>query len=113
MPRFYFDMLREGDSFTRDDDGLEFVNLDEAAAEAANSAAELGRDRLPKGHAPEIMVEVRDEHGERVLTVTARLRSSLAPTSIRCSSSPHAMLISTPPGWNAIWRWRTRLGPPR
>jgi hypothetical protein len=72
VPRFYFD-VREGDSFTRDDDGLAFDSLEEAAAEAANSAAEIGRDRLPKGHAPEILVEVRDEHGERVLTVTVSM----------------------------------------
>jgi uncharacterized membrane protein len=72
VPRFYFD-VREGDSFTRNDDGLEFDSLDEAAAEAANSAAEIGRDRLPEGQAPEIMVEVRDEHGERVLTVTVSM----------------------------------------
>jgi uncharacterized membrane protein len=72
VPHFYFD-VREGDSFTRNDAGLEFDSLDEAAAEAANSAAEIGRDRLPEGQAPEIMVEVRDEHGERVLTVTVSM----------------------------------------
>ncbi len=72
MPRFYFD-VREGDSFTRDPEGLEFDSLAQAEAEAANGAAEIGRERLPKGRCPEIMVEVRDGQGERVLTVTVSM----------------------------------------
>lgn len=47
MPRFYFD-VREGASFTPDNGGLEFDSLDGAERAAAELAADLGRDRLPK-----------------------------------------------------------------
>ena len=72
MPHFYFD-VREGDSFTRDTEGLELESLDAAEYEAAKSAAEIGRDPLAKGRYREVMVGVRDEHGERVLTVTVSM----------------------------------------
>ncbi len=62
MPRFYFD-VREGSRFAPDEDGLEFDGLDHAEREAALAAAEIGRDRLPKGDAREITIEVRNEHG--------------------------------------------------
>lgn len=67
---FYLD-IREGTSFTPDGEGLEFDSLAVAEREAAIAAAEIGRDRLPKGDSREVTVEVRNEHGERVLTVTA------------------------------------------
>jgi hypothetical protein len=47
VPRFYFD-VREGTSFTPDEEGLEFDSLNAAEPEAATTAAEIGRDRLPK-----------------------------------------------------------------
>ncbi len=72
MPHFYFD-VREGDSFTRDPEGLELESLDAAEYEAAKGVAEIGRDQLPKGRCREVTVEVRDEHGERVLTVTVSM----------------------------------------
>jgi hypothetical protein len=50
VPRFYFD-VREGAQFIPDDEGLEFDSLDDAEREAAITAAEIGRDRLPKGDA--------------------------------------------------------------
>jgi hypothetical protein len=72
VPRFYFD-VREGTSFTSDDEGLEFESLDGAEHMAAESAAEIGRDRLPQGGSREVTVEVRNEHGQRVLTVTVSM----------------------------------------
>jgi hypothetical protein len=68
VPRFYFDVW-EGGSFTRDDDGLDFGSLDAAEHEAARAASEIGRDRLPKGNARDVRVEVRDEQGRQVVTV--------------------------------------------
>jgi hypothetical protein len=59
MPRFYFD-VREGSRFAPEH-------------EAACTAAEIGRDRLPKGNAREITVEVNNEHHQRVLTVTVSM----------------------------------------
>ncbi len=72
MSRFYFD-VREGARFTPDDEGLEFASLDAAEREAATAAAEIGRDRLPKGDAREVTVELRNEHRQRVLTVTVSM----------------------------------------
>jgi hypothetical protein len=51
VPRFFFD-LREGVRFTPDDDGLEFPNIDAAECEAADTAAEIGRDLLPRALRP-------------------------------------------------------------
>jgi hypothetical protein len=68
VPRFYFD-VREGASFTPDNRGLEFDGLDGAERAAAELAADLGRDRLPKGETRAVTVELADEHRQRVLTV--------------------------------------------
>jgi hypothetical protein len=72
VPRFFFD-VREGVRFIPDDEGLEFANLDQAEREAATAVAEIGRDRLPCGEAREITIEVRDEHRQRVLTITVSM----------------------------------------
>ena len=73
VPRFYFD-VREGASFIPDDEGLEFDSLDRAEREAAIGAAEIGRDRLPKGDARDVTIEVRNEHRQRVLTVNVSMQ---------------------------------------
>jgi hypothetical protein len=72
MPRFYFD-VREGHRFSPDEDGLEFPNIDVAEREAAEAAATIGRDRLPKSDARDVSVEVRNEHSQRILTVTVTM----------------------------------------
>jgi hypothetical protein len=72
MPRYYFD-VREGALFTPDDQGQEFASLDAAERMAAEAAADIGRDRLPKGDSREVTVEVRNEHRQRVLTVTVSM----------------------------------------
>ncbi|MPR11351.1 DUF6894 family protein [Microvirga tunisiensis] len=71
MPRFYFD-LSTGDDLARDDEGLELASLEAAEREAKRGAAEMSCHSLPKG-CPEISVQVRDEHDERVLTVTVSM----------------------------------------
>ena len=72
MPRYYFD-VREGPRLIPDLEGLEFDDLDAAEREAAEAAAAMGRDPLPKSGAREVTVEVRDEHGQRVRTVTVSM----------------------------------------
>ncbi len=72
MPRFYFD-VREGSRFVPDEEGLEFDSLDAAEREAATAAAEIGRNLLPKGLAREVTIELRNEHRQRVLTVTVSM----------------------------------------
>jgi hypothetical protein len=72
MPCFYFD-VRDGVSFTPDEVGREFDSLEAAERAAAKAAAEIGRDQLPNGDARKVTVEVRNEHGQWVLTVTVTL----------------------------------------
>jgi hypothetical protein len=72
VPRFYFD-TQEGATFTPDDEGLEFANLDVAERAAALAAAEMGRDYLPKGGDRDLTIEIRNEHRKRVLTVTVAM----------------------------------------
>ena len=72
MPRFYFD-IREGVRFVPDEEGLEVPDLDAAEREAAEAAAEIGRSLLPVGMARSVTVEVRNEHGQRVVTATVTL----------------------------------------
>jgi len=73
LPRFFFD-VREGPRFVSDQEGMEFDTLSAAEYEAATTAAELGRDRLPKGDAREITVEVRNDQHQRMLTVTISMQ---------------------------------------
>jgi hypothetical protein len=73
MPHFYFD-VREGPQFVPDEEGLEFPDVEAAEREAAESAASIGRDLLPKGTARDVTVEVRNEHGQRVITVTVTMQ---------------------------------------
>jgi hypothetical protein len=72
MPRFYFD-IREGTRFIPDETGLEFDSLDAAEQEAASAAAEIERDQLPKGDTRAVTVELRNEHRQRMLTVTVSM----------------------------------------
>jgi hypothetical protein len=73
MPRFYFDVRDDG-SFTSDDEGREIDTLDAAELAAAEAAAEIGRDWLPKSDARAVTVEVRNEHRQRVLSVTVTMQ---------------------------------------
>lgn len=72
MPTFYFD-VREGERFVPDDIGVDFPGLDAAEREAAEAAASIGRDLLPKGDAREVTIEVRNQYSQRVLTVTVSM----------------------------------------
>lgn len=72
MPRFYFD-VRDEAMFIPDDEGQEFDSLEAAEREAAEAAAQIGRDRLPRGDARRVTVEVREEHRQPALSVTVSM----------------------------------------
>ena len=72
MPRYYFD-LREDRTVVEDEEGLSLPDIDAAQREAAETAAEIGRDRLPKGGLRFVTIDVRDENGDNLLSVTATL----------------------------------------
>ena len=70
--------------FLPDEEGLEFPDFDAAEQEAAEAVASIGRDLLPKGDAREVTIEVRNEHRQRVLTVTVSMHiERVHPSPVR------------------------------
>jgi hypothetical protein len=72
VARYYFDIHDDTQS-VRDDDGAEFDSLDAAVQAATRSAAEIGTGRLAKGDTSDVVIEVRDERGQRICTVKASM----------------------------------------
>ena len=73
VARYYFD-IHDGAQSVRDDEGTEFDSLDTAVQGATRSAAEIGTGHLAKGDTSDVVIEVRDEPGQRVCTVTASMK---------------------------------------
>ena len=73
MTRYYFDVYDRAE-LVRDEDGTVFDSLDAAAYAAARTAAEIGTGRLAKGDVSDVVITVRDEREQRVVTVTASMR---------------------------------------
>ena len=72
MPKYYFD-IREKGRFVADEEGTILPDFEAAEREAAELAASIGRDRLPSGESRAVIVEVRNEYRQRVITVTVSL----------------------------------------
>lgn len=65
MVRYYFD-LQDGDTFSRDDEGTELLDIAEAQIEAAEFLAEMAKDltvRLPDPSGHPMSIEVRNKDG--------------------------------------------------
>ena len=73
MARYYFD-IQDGAQVVPDDEGSEFDSLEAAVQGAVRSAAEIGTGRLARGDTSDVVIEVRDERGQRVFTVTASMK---------------------------------------
>ena len=86
MARYYVD-IHDGARSVRDDEGSEFDSLDAAVQAAARSATEIGTGRLAKGDTGDVVIGVRDEHGERVCTVKASMEIDW---HVPRSQGPHA-----------------------
>jgi hypothetical protein len=82
MPYFYFD-VRENDSFVRDDDGTSLPDVATAQREAADAAVEIAQDSLPERGGGSVTLEVRDESGEQVLSVTVTMNVTRSGTVLR------------------------------
>ncbi|WP_372441228.1 DUF6894 family protein [Microvirga arvi] len=81
MPRFYFDVFL-GSCSNVDPEGHEIESLLAAEIEALRSAGELARDQLLQLQSPspaDVRIEVRDEHRQPVLAVTAAIRINRRP----------------------------------
>jgi hypothetical protein len=72
VARYYID-IHDGEQLVRDDQGSEFDSLDAAVQGAARSATEIGTSKLAKGDTSDVIIEVRDERDQRVVTVTASM----------------------------------------
>ena len=73
VARYYFD-VHTGTGLLRDDEGAEFDSLDAAIRGVARSAAEIGTGRLARGDLSDVVIEVRNEHDQRIVTVTASMK---------------------------------------
>lgn len=65
MTRYYFD-TRDGETFIRDEVGLELPNIEAAQDQAALALAEMAREQVPGATRREFCIEVRD-HGAPLL----------------------------------------------
>jgi hypothetical protein len=72
VARYYLD-IHDGEQLVRDEEGSAFDSLDAAVHGAARSAAEIGTSRLAKGDTSDVVIEVRDQQDQRVVTVTASM----------------------------------------
>ena len=63
--RYFFDTY-DGETFTRDEDGVVLVDLEQARDEAVRALPDLRRETLPERVRRDYVVEVRDEAGRKV-----------------------------------------------
>jgi len=79
MPRYYFD-LHDGGRFATDQTGVELDGLKAARQEAARMLGELAREIRLDGDRRDIVIEVKDQTGQRVLV--AKLSVSIEETEL-------------------------------
>jgi hypothetical protein len=72
VARYYIDIY-DGEQFVRDDEGFEFDSPGAAMRAAARSATEIGTSKLAKDDTSDVVIQVRDEQDQRVVTVTASM----------------------------------------
>jgi hypothetical protein len=79
MPRYHFD-THDGARFTTDETGVELDGIKAARQEAARRLAELAQEIVPDDDRREVVIEVKDETGQRVLV--AKLSVSIEATEL-------------------------------
>ena len=79
MPRYHFD-THDGAHFTTDETGVQLDGIKAARQEAARRLAELAQEILPNDDRREVVIEVKDETGQRVLV--AKLSVSIEATEL-------------------------------
>jgi hypothetical protein len=73
MPRYYFDM--RDPHLVRDEEGVEFRDIEEAKIEGARCLAEMAKDRVPGVIQQTMIVEVKDENRLPLLELRLRLEA--------------------------------------
>ncbi len=66
MPRYFFD-IHDGPHFTTDEIGVELDGIEAARQEAVKALAGIIQEILSDGDQHEVVIEVKDEAGQRVL----------------------------------------------
>jgi hypothetical protein len=79
MPCYHFDS-HDGVRFTTDETGVELDGIKAARQEAARRLAELAQEILPDDVRREVVIEVKNETGQRVLV--AKLSVSIEATEL-------------------------------
>ena len=79
MPRYFFE-IHNGLGFTQDNTGVEIDGLELVRQEAGATLGTMARDLLRDGEAHDIVIEVRNEAGQRVLV--AKLAATYETTDL-------------------------------
>ena len=69
MPRFYID-TSDQERFVRDEEGLEFEDIEAAKNAAVDALPDMARDDLPDGDSRTFIAVVRDIHGRTLVQAT-------------------------------------------
>ncbi len=69
VPRFFID-TSDQERFVRDEDGLEFEDVEAAMNAAADCLSYMARDALPGGESRTFIAIVRDEQGRTLVQTT-------------------------------------------
>ncbi|KAA2235987.1 DUF6894 family protein [Salinarimonas soli] len=67
MARFYFD-IADGDHINTDDSGHDLADAQAARTRAVDALRHIASDLLSAGDEQSLLVTVRDENGDRILT---------------------------------------------
>jgi hypothetical protein len=79
MPCYHFD-IHDGARFTTDETGVELDSIKGARQEAARMLGELAREIRLDGDRRDVVIEVKDQTGQRVLV--AKLSVSIEATEL-------------------------------
>ncbi len=79
MPRYFFD-VHDGAVFTADEIGVELDGIEAARQEAGSALEGFARDLLRDGQPHEVVIEVKDEGGQRLLV--AKLSATYEHTEL-------------------------------
>jgi hypothetical protein len=71
MPRYFFD-LDDGAGASRDREGTELPDLEAAKAEAAETAAAIGKERFPQTDEGSVRIEIRNGTDRPLMRIELR-----------------------------------------
>ncbi len=79
MPRFCID-TSDQQRFVRDEDGLEFADVEVAVNAAEDAMSDMAQDAFPGGESRTFLAIVRDEHGRTLVQATMSFRVNWLPS---------------------------------